>query len=426
VKRAAWLEAAIVMILVCRAAHAANAPDPARALFAQGRYAAAAVLFQERWSESKRPVDGMNAVVAWRTAGRYAEARALLAEVEAGGLPSEMHDGIAQLHEKLGKLTGTITLAGNAGADAIIKVDRAAPQRLRGGDLVVDVGPREITITEEHCERFTWRGVVLPGAHVVVDATLRCDRRGRLHVELDGATSASLSIDGAPAPGLDAMLPPGTHAIALARSGRHIADRVISVRTAETTSPRVRVPWRAQDGRFALIAGTIGSLTPSSTFADALGVGFGRVARRWRAFVELGSGADTHNAQLQGDAIAVVGHPWMAFSGAIHVLPAVWQGRVAGARVSLDFDPLAARVDVWDADTPLGLFAHNYDTTLVRVSAFPITLSVDAGALHLEAVLWPVAWSSLTGPISLENPFISIDQHGAGGVALAVFAGVAL
>ena len=60
---------AIVVLLASARARADDAEDP-RVLFASGRYAAAAEVFEHRWSAKGDANDGVNAVVSWRTAGR--------------------------------------------------------------------------------------------------------------------------------------------------------------------------------------------------------------------------------------------------------------------------------------------------------------------------------------------------------------------
>ncbi|HUH05241.1 MAG TPA: hypothetical protein VML75_24750, partial [Kofleriaceae bacterium] len=68
--------AALALAAVLGAAGPAHAEtSDARSLFAGGQDAAAAAAFEASWRSDRSSADGINAVVSWRVAGRYAHAR---------------------------------------------------------------------------------------------------------------------------------------------------------------------------------------------------------------------------------------------------------------------------------------------------------------------------------------------------------------
>jgi hypothetical protein len=154
---------ALVTLLALATPARAQGDDP-RVLFASGRYAAAAEIFERRWEASGDAVDGVNAVVSWRTAGRYARAAALLARVRDGKAPpsGEAAETAASLRERLGTLTATATIAPVAGAtlarDAVIRVDSDPAERLDAA-ILLDVGEHDIVIEQECCKPFVWHAI---------------------------------------------------------------------------------------------------------------------------------------------------------------------------------------------------------------------------------------------------------------------------
>lgn len=392
----------------------ADQQDP-RALFAAGRYAAAAALFERQWQATGKATDGVNAVVAWRTAGRYARARALLAQVRAGTAPptADLVDRVAALEERLADLTATVSLAGAVAADAVVKVDGDRAERI-GAEVIVDVGPHDLTVEQEHCERFAWSRLAEPGAHYAVDVQPRCDTTGTLHLGLeDGGV---VRLDGAEqrvARGeLDLKLAPGRHRLEVASRARAVMVRDVEVRRHETTSLRVPYPWRAQGGwrggSWVFVA-TMGTSVAAGApgVSDGGGFGLGRWGARYRIFAEGGFGMRVGDPdQLKRDFV-IFGHPWIALTMAVHLWTRpLWQGRVGDWQLALDFDPLAVRVDQLRSASLLGLFAFN-EKVITGTRLLPLTLGADTGrwGTHLELTLWPVGITAYDAPDLAIGPF---------------------
>jgi hypothetical protein len=177
-------------------AHAhADAPDP-RQLFKEARYDAAAAGFEQRFDRTRKAIDGINAVIAWRAAGHYAHARALLHRmrptVSTGDTALVVR--VKLLERKLAELTGTIVLTHLLPESAVTIDDR--PAEFEMGEALVDVGMHEIAIAHTGCEPVREIIAVLPDQRISHDATLSCtENNGNLHVRISGL-GADAYVDG--------------------------------------------------------------------------------------------------------------------------------------------------------------------------------------------------------------------------------------
>lgn len=381
------------MIGVCLAAllAAGDGGDP-RALFADGQYPAAAAAFESRWRAEHRAVDGVNAAVAWRSAGRYARARALLGEVLREASVGEPLKSRAELlRKRLEELTGTLVLTGDpVPSDAPVTVDGAAAER-DGDAVLVDVGARELLVRPEGCDAVSWRGTVRPATTVPVEVTLTCARvPGSVHVTLERAAGATVTIDGKDreleVSDLAQRLAPGPHRVRLARRGLTLLDRTVEVPSGGEVALTRLAPWRAQDPAF-----TIGVVAPALVAPrTATGVGIAGhaplFARRGAApgsyaFMELAGGL-TNAIEPTADAGTWV----MATVGWWRVLPPLPS---FGTSVpwSVSVEPLTAWYATRADDAVEGASQDFWGFGAIVVDA-----ELPAGA-HLELRAFPASWS---------------------------------
>lgn len=389
-RRGALARIAIAAALVAAApgaARATEAPagdDAAEVLWAEGRAAAAAALFERRWDRGGTARDGVNAVIAWRVAGRYAHARGLLARVVVRTPPEgNVLEVTRELEARLGELTVLAALVGELEPGAVVKVDGDVAERL-GDALILDLGDREITIDQPRCERWVWRGEALPGGRLELPVELRCDRQGTLHVVLYHQRGGVVTIDGRDhaigGSEADLRLPPGRHRLAVRAHGRRVADDIIEIGEGAVATHRVYYPWRAATGGWVVGLGVAGG--PASTEWAAGGVAFGGWAgARWRALLGVGGGG--HG----GDPFA---HWRFTAELAWHVLPPVWQRYALGGRLALEVDPLAVRIERTGLYRFPVLGAGETTTTIVHAGA--VSLAIDFQAWHVEASVLPLGW----------------------------------
>lgn len=382
--------------------------DP-RLLFGQGRHAAAAALFERRWREGGGAADAVNAVVAWRTAGRYARARALLARVRRQtALDGGRAERAALLDATLAQLTGTVVLVGTLPADAVITVDGDPPERL-GDRIVVDLGEHQLDIERDGCEPFHWQGLVAPGAELRLPVQLACRARGTLHLVLVGERRARLAIDGAPVDidgERELELAPGRHHLRLVHRSRLLIDDRIDVAEGSAATRRVRFPWRARRGGlyFAAAAGGVGG---SAGAIGGLGLAVGWSGSRFRAGFSAGTAWTT--ARGIGCTYGPpCSHPWAGLELAYHLLQRPrWQSRPGRRQASLEIDPMAIRIDQVRSNSFFGGFnplQPAVEPVVSHVGFLPITLTAELGWMHLEAVLWPVGITRRTFPRQLAPP----------------------
>ncbi len=368
---------------------AQSSEDP-RVLFAEGRYAAAAETFELRWQAAGEADDGVNAVVAWRTAGHYARAAALLARVRSGKQPpaGEAAETARALDERLATLTAIAKVVGPLKADSVIRVDGDVADRI-GDAIVLDVGEHDLTIEQEGCAAFGWHGTAYPGDTSTIAFAPRCDQGGTLHVYLAGDPGSAFAVDGKVHPlaahEADVVLEPGAHALHVASHDRPVLDEPIAIASHQTTAVRVRYPWRARD--FNWILAVTGSARAGGVM-NGLGLALttGVWAARYRATIDLGSVMSDH------DRLGPPGHPWFGASAALHVTTRpLWHGKLASHRLALDLDPLALRFDEIRSASYFGIRTNDTETRVRALSFLPLSLSADGPYVHLEIALWPIS-----------------------------------
>jgi len=399
---AALAVAVAIAALGPRPAAADDHGDDPRVLFAAGRYAAAAEVFEHRWSAAGDPVDGVNAVVAWRTAGRYARAAALLARVRAAKQPpsGDAAATATELEQRLATLTATATLE-RVPAAAVVRIDSDPPDRIAGA-MLLDVGEHDVVVEQEGCDAFVWHAIAYPGARLAIPYAPRCDRTGTLHVYLDGDLDATFAVDGVRhatrAGEADLALAPGLHELVVASHSRLVVDEPVAIATRRTTAVRVPFPWRAR--RFGWILGATTEVRAGQVM-DGVdgGLTVGVWGARFRATFDVGS-AISDTPGLRPDT-AGPGHPWVAATGAIHVFTRpLWHGRLGSFRLALDVDPVAMRFDEYRAASYFGIRAQDAIEARVRGYSFlPIALSADGAIVHVELTLWPLSYATYHTPI---------------------------
>jgi hypothetical protein len=394
--RATLLFAGIASLAALAADARADGEDP-RVLFAAGRYAAAADVFEHRWRASGDALDGVNAVVSWRTAGRYARASALLARVRTAKAPpvGDAATTAAELEQRLATLTAVAVIEPlPAGANVLVDSD---PAERIGNDIVLDVGEHDIIIEQEGCDAFTWHDTAYPGARLGVTYRPTCDQRGALHVYVDGDRDRAFTVDGQRrvATGLEADVPvdPGMHRIAMADDERPVYDEPVAVERKRTTPVHVLFPWRARGLGFVLAA-TSGTRAGQVMTGTGGALTLGLWSSQLHTTVDFGSMiSDTPGLQPDSQG---PGHPWFGATFAWHVWNRpLWHGRLGPYRLALDFDPLAARWDEVRGVSFFGIRAIDSLETRVRAWSFlPFALSADGPYVHVELTLWPVSYAT--------------------------------
>lgn len=408
--RLAGLAAAAIATLLPTASVAQPSVDP-RALFTEGQYRAAAAAYEERWRASKGSADGLNAVIAWRTAGRYAHARALLSMVRDDKLQGDLVSRAELLDRKLGELTGSIELTGDVlPREAVVLVDRGPVERAQGA-MIVDVGRRELTIDRAGCERFRWSGVVRPDQRVSVPVALVCHALpGSLHVTLHGGGGARLRIDDR----VVAMqeydyatpLDPGLHDVHLERRGVKLYDERLRVDAAASQDIDVRVPWRAKSSGLIVAAASFGiAATNGATAAAGLGLGYIRSDITGGAPADPGISAEL--LVLGGVATTGVGEdegegsgarPWLGMiAGVLHILPPLWQRRSGRIMWILDFDPGIGTFQAAPTSRDTAIRGISETARVLYIGVSALTLTAELPILHAELALWPVGLASHTG-----------------------------
>ncbi len=385
-------------LVVALAALAAAAPAVARAegaevdahaLFAEGRFAAAAASFEKQFAATASPADGLNAVVAWRAAGRYAHARVVLATILAKQPTGVLATRAQLLATRLATLTGTLTVTG-ADRAIIIKIDGAPSERL-GDDVIVDVGARDVSVEAEGCEPSRGHYVVRPTEHLNVAVKLACKAYpGSLHVALQGAPKARASIDGVahdiPEFDLDVPLPSGVHHLVVERGRITIADEDVVVAAKETARRTIHVPWRGLDYALTGAATTIVHGTSDGQASAVGGVQLGIAGgadsvAAYFGWFELGYAAN-HDHTVPDAPYVGVGFLVRLFGPRI-------QHRYGATLVTLDVDPLAFHLG-FTSSSPDGAPSTN----LFYWNLGAATLTLEVPHVHLEAQLWPAGWAT--------------------------------
>jgi len=409
------------LVVIALLATSARADDDPKVLFAAGRYAAAAEVFEHRWQSRGDAVDGVNAVVSWRTAGRYARAASLLARVRAGAtaLAGEAAQTASALDDRLATLTATATIVGPIDRSAVIRVDDDPAERI-GEAIVLDVGEHDIAIDQENCKPFVWHAFAFPGDHLEIRFAPTCTHLGTLYLYLDGDAGAAFEIDGKPAQatGREARveLAPGEHALRVTGHGRPIVDETVEIREHETTARRVRYPWRAR--QLGWILGVTGTARAGGV-QNGLGLTLatGVAGARFRIIAEAGS--EISDPRRLGPGATGPGRPLIALTGIYHVLEhPLWHGSLG----SLDFDPIALRYDEVREASFFGFRASDLEAIAQAWSVLPLTLTHDTRFVHLEVTLWPLSIVHYQAGVS-DTSGTTFDKHTGVGSFLTIAGG---
>jgi hypothetical protein len=386
---------ALVAALVTLPAIARGADDDdARRLFIGGDYRAAAAAFETRWEASRDPHDGLNAVIALRSAGAYAHGLALLERVRGGGvIPADVGSRAKLLDTTLRELTGTIAIE-KMPPDATLEVD-GGPAWRSAGEIVVNVGRRELSVARPGCDVFRWTGTVRPGQRVAVDVTLVCHEiAGSIHVNLSGAAGAHIRIDGRPfitsTYDFDIPEPPGLHHVDITRRGILLSEETVTVPPAASATVHAVAPWRAK-GSGLILGATAQGIVATNGATGATGVLFG---------YQNGGGGVDPGAQLElivmvGAATTGVGEGaaprvWLGMTaGVSNLLPALWQRKTGGTTWVLDFDPTLATFQVAPTSEPSFIPGVDATANVTYLGLLPLVLTADLPFAHAELAVFP-------------------------------------
>ncbi|HUH03187.1 MAG TPA: hypothetical protein VML75_14420 [Kofleriaceae bacterium] len=393
--------AALALAAVLGAAGPVHAEtSDARSLFAGGQYAAAAAAFEAGWRSDRSSADGINAVVSWRVAGRYAHARVLLEEVAAApSIDAEHAARIPAIRATLDELTARLVLAGQRHGDTIA-VDRAPAEAL-GDELVVDVGRRELVIERPGCEPFTWNGSLAPTERRSIQVEVVCKHApGSLHVTLSGAAGGEVVVDGEVhrMTGFDLDLPlaPGSHDVEVKRRGVVVLARRVEIASNATVRLERKIPLAAKAAGYVVGLGGSTSLDSGGGVAGAgltlgyivpLGIGTASRGARGLMWLHLGIGAGNRGV-LDGRV------QWTGMTGGFEdFLRPLWQRQWGRNFATLELEPGLLHFGVARRDA--GLFA--FDEAFGQVTYFhfvPLILTVDVGGVHGQIALWPLGFST--------------------------------
>jgi hypothetical protein len=388
-----WLVAAI--LLASSIAHADEIDDP-RVLFAEGRYAAAAQVFEHRWTANGDATEGVNAVVAWRTAGRYARALSLLARVRTGKEPptGAAAATATELDSRLATLTSTLKIEGRLDPNAVVRIDAEPAERL-GDELVVDLGDHDLEIEQPNCDRFVTQITAYAGATLVVPFAPRCHKVGTLHVYLATEPGATFRVDGeahkTTGHEADIELEPGVHRLQVSARDRPVYDEQITIREKETTAVRIRYPWRAR--KLGFVLGVTNQVRAGQKMiGTALGVTFAAWAPSFHYQFDIGSMIS--NTPGLDPSTGTIGRPWLAHALVFHTPRApVWTGKLGPYRLAFDPEPLGIRFDEVRAISYAGIRVgcENLEPRIRAWSAFPVALSASGPYAQFQLTAWPVS-----------------------------------
>jgi hypothetical protein len=338
----------------------------------------------------------VNAVIAWRAAGRYAHARVVLERVRAR-VPAdgELALRVRLLDEKLAELTAALVLDG-LGDGGRVTIDGVPAERL-GGDIVVDVGVHELVVEEKECEPFRATVALLPTERQVVKVELACATRGgNLHITLVSGLRADVFVDGAPYAipmrDLDVSIAPGPHHLVVRRMGVAIADETVEVAPAVTTTRKIAVPWRAQ--RFGLTLAAVGAgMASGADSAVGAGVAMGFIAGlgpRSAAYLWIEVGKAANDAEGMGT------DTYLGLALIYRFLGPVWTRRSGRALYTLDVDPFSMHMMASGRGSTL----DGDNVTLFYFGIGAITFTAEIPWAHLEATLWPAGLSTYSNEIT--------------------------
>lgn len=378
---------ALLLVVIPGAVRADARPGP-RELFAAGQYEAAGAAFEERWFRTGRATDGINAVVSWRVAGRYAHARSLLARivVPKGALALR----VDLLASRLTELTATLRFTGKrVDGEAVFKVDGRPAERL-GQEVVVNVGRRQIVVERQGCKPTTLTRHVLPGRHEV-RVPLVCDQLpGSLHVTLEGGRGGQVWIGDKAHEvkefALAVPLPPGKHRVVVNRRDVQLQVSTVEVRSRRTSQLKVPVPLRAKKLGISLTVGSDvrgGGHGVLSTITGGLSLvgAHGLAGDRGAAFLHLRFGVAFSSVEgLDGAAY------WPGMTcGWIHLLRPLWQHRLGSVLLVLDWELLLADFSA----THRGGSFSDVQTSYISTMLAPLALKAGTQRFQFELLLWP-------------------------------------
>jgi hypothetical protein len=397
--RTALPSALVAAVLVWTAPANASDGDDARTLFGAGQYRAAAAAFEARWEASHDAHEGLNAVIALRSAGAYAHGLALLDRVraESPSLPPDVASRARLLDATLHDLTGTLALDGEGlPSEATLEVDGASAWR-SGGAIVVDVGRREVSIVRPGCDVFRWAGTVRPGQRVSVPVSFTCHALpGSIHVNLSGAAGARIQIDGSrfdsDAYDFDTPEAPGEHRVQIKRRGIVLADESVTVPPGTSVSVSAHVPWRAKATGIVLGATTEGIAATSGT-TGAVGVVFGYQALSFSRLIDPGPTLEL--LVMLGTATTGVGEGaaprvWLGMTaGVANLLPTLWQRRTGKTTWIFDFEPTLATFQAAPISESTGIPGVDATASVTYLGLMPVVVTAEFPFAHAELAVFP-------------------------------------
>jgi hypothetical protein len=370
--------------------------DDARRLFAGGDYRAAAAAFEARWEASHDPHDGLNAVIALRSAGAYAHGLALLDRVRgAGSLPPDVGSRVKLLDTTLHELTGTIALE-KLPPEATLEVD-GGPAWRSGGEIVVNVGRRELSIARPGCDPFRWTGTVRPGQRVAVAVSLVCHEvAGSIHVNLSGAAGAHIRIDGQPfvtsTYDFDVPEPPGLHHVDITRRGILLSEETVTVAPAKSATVHAVAPWRAK-GSGLILGATAQGIVATNGPTGSTGVVFGYQNGSFSGGIDPGAAIELivmFGAATTGVGEGAAPRLWLGMTAGIsNLLPALWQRKTGATTWVLDFEPTLATFQVAPTSEPSFIPGVDATANVTYLGLLPVVLTADLPFAHAELAVFP-------------------------------------
>lgn len=411
------MRAALAAVAVMALVRVAHASDP-HALFDAGNFDAAAAEYERLWQANAKPADGINAVVAWRAAGHYAHARVMLAEVKRRSPPTGKQASFVELlGERLESVTGVLAIE-NAATDLVVKLD-GVPAELLDGQIVVDVGRRDLTVERHGCEPYHDTLLVRPTERVVVAPKLVCKQLpGSLHVEIHGVEGGLVIADGTEhefeSYDVDFPLDPGPHHVIVQRRGTIVDDEQLMIASGQTTPRKLDIPWRARNFGFLFETSQLGLASPHGVSAvTTLGAGFygvlggakpantskpGKPAFDhhigWHGMIFFGVDVGAGTSTLDG--ISGGATFWVGMHAGARLLPPLWSARHGSTAYTLDFDPLVGNF----YGTGRGNALEGRRSTAFVAHAAPLTLTIETQLAHFEVAAWPLGMVFLGG----DNP----------------------
>ena len=364
------------------APEAPRAASDARALYAAGQFEAAAAAFEARWDRDRQPVDGLNAAVSWRAAGRYGRARALLSRVRgSAGASPDLESRMALVAGKLDELTATVALEGEAIPEGAVVLLDGRPAERDGASLVSEVGRHEIAIEREGCDRFAWSGELRPGVRTAVRVAFRCEQLpGSVHVRLLRGVGRTLTLDGRtyPIPVQDATVvaAPGVHELSVAIDRWSVDRRDVTVASRERTDVEVIVPWRVQEPAFFVGAAGVGYGGPDGGAGTGIVVGAGSGA------LQISGLFGKSSPVRSGGGAASLIQIDMSFLTAL--FPPLASGRAGVVPWSVHVEPLAMSIAVRTD-------AASTDASESYIGLLPLSAYADLPLdLRAEARVWAI------------------------------------